>query len=125
MVRYVCESRAASTIARVKVANAELSNKAPRPGRTRLCHCSLCLPAQVEISERHVLTSCPAVERVGREMGLSVGLNSLRLAGFEEEEAFFLYVNGMDAKGKMVHRSVYLQRGAIMSEVLDFWLSCW
>ena len=125
MARYVSESRAASIIARVKVANAGLGNKAPRPGRTRSRHCPLCLPVQVEISERHVLTSCPATEHVRRETGLSVGLGSLRLAGYEEEEAFYLYVNGMDSTGKMVDKSTYLQRGEMMGEVIDFWLSCW
>ena len=35
LARYVCESKEASTIAKVKLACAGLGNKAPRPGKVR------------------------------------------------------------------------------------------
>ena len=122
---YVCESAASSTISKVKAACAGLGNKAPRPGRMRQRHCPLCLPVQTEISEKHVLTSCPSMEQIRRETGVTAVINSLRFVGHEEEEAFYYYVNGMDGAGKKVDKSTYLQRGEAMREVLDGWLSLW
>ena len=123
--RYVCETKEASTIAKVKLACAGLGNKAPRSGRMRQRHCPLCLPRKVEISEQHVLSSCPAVEHVRRETGVSGVVNSLRLFGMEEEEAYYHYVNGFDVKGKMVTKEEFLLRGQAMQEVMDKWLSMW
>ena len=120
---YVCESREATVIAKVKVACAGLGNKAPRTGMQRRRYCPLCGPAQVEISEFHVITSCRGVLDVRRETGVSAMLALFRVEGMEEEEAFYNFVSGLDSKGVKVSKEDYLGRGKAMGEVLDIWLS--
>ena len=77
------------------------------------------------LSEQHVLTSCPAVERLRRETGVSHVFNGLRLVGLEEDEAFYRYTNGIDFNGDLIGRDIFLTRGEAMGEVLDAWLSLW
>ena len=121
----MCEAEEATTIAKVKMACAGLGNKAPRTGRVRQRHCPLCMPQRQEISEQHVLTTCPSVEQVRRVTGVSGLINSFRLVGQEEDEAYFSFINGLDTKGKGVSREYFLLRGKAMQEVVDAWLSRW
>ena len=79
----------------------------------------------MEISERHVLTVCPAVLGVRKETGLSTVMNSFRLNGLEEEEAYYYYVKGLDSKGRVINKVSYLERGQAMRKVISAWLSAW
>ena len=119
---YVCESDEAATIAKIKVACAGLGNKAPRTGMPRRTYCPLCGPG-VEVSERHVVSSCRGVLDVRRGTGVSSMLALFRAEGLEEEDSFYNYVNGLDSKGKKVSRVDYLRRGSAMGEVVEAWMS--
>ena len=122
---YVQDGKASQAIARTKLACAGLGNKAPRCGYWRVKYCPLCRPDNVLLNERHVVMSCRGVRDAREAMGLTTSFNLGKLMGKEEEELFFLFVNGLDKDGTPIEERLYIERGEQLHRIYTEFLSKW
>ena len=97
------------------------------PGKVRpLCPvCPHQPPAQVVNDEFHLLTVCPAVAGLRRELGIELFLNLCHLEGLSQREAFVTYLAGQSPKGAALQQWEYLERGSALMKLRDVWFTKW
>ena len=117
---YVCENEGAATIAKFRLNNAGLGNRAPRPGRQRTTLCSLC---RGTLDEFHVAFSCPCMDEFRYNNTDVMSFISLcRTKGIFPQVAFRLYLRGLDWNRNTVITKAFLKRGNTLQRILDEWL---
>jgi len=104
-----------------------LGHKRPRPGLQRLYWCPSCLNlgSRVHLTSRHVFESCPAVEGVRKDLGITSFINSCLEAGRSRARAYKNFLLGLDGRNNKVEPKDYLERGASLKELTDAWLESW
>ena len=118
--RYVCEHDGCAPLAKFKLSNAGLGNRAPRPGRLRTTVCSLCAGV---LDEAHVAFICPGVETYRYDhTNIMVYITMCASRGILRRLAFKMFVNGLDWNRQRVSTSLYLARGLVLQRVLTEWL---
>ena len=123
-LKYVCENDLSSVITKFKFDNADLGNKAPRPGYSRKPFCPLC-PTLHKTSCFHILFICSSVSGPRATTGIQSFITLLTLKGVSLEDAFKMFVNGLDSDKKPVSVSAYLERARCMTDMRTEWLSRW
>ena len=117
---YVCENGSASTLAKFRLNNAGLGNRAPRPGRQRETHCSLC---RGTLDEYHVAFSCPSMDSFRyKNTDVMTFISLCRTKGIFPKVAFRLYLRGLDWNKESVTTTAFLKRGDTLKRILDQWL---
>ena len=119
-MRYVCEDIGCSTLAKYRLSNAGLGNRAPRPGRPRCTRCPLCLGT---LDEVHVAFLCPSMNdyREGNT-DIPVFISLCRTMGIFPSVSYRMYVRGLDCYGSAVTTSMYLKRGRTLQRLTTEWL---
>ena len=123
-LKYVCENDLSSIITKFKYDNADLGNKTPRPGYSRKLFCPLC-PTPHKTSCFHILFVCSSVSVPRATTGIQSFITVLTLKGVSLEDAFMIFVNGLDSDRKAVSMSSYLERARCMNDMRSEWLSRW
>ena len=123
-LKYVSENDLSSVITKFKFDNADLGNKAPRPGYSRKPFCPLC-PQLLRTSCFHVLFVCSSVSGPRATTGIQSFITSMTLKGINLEDAFKLFVYGLDGNKKPVSLKTYYERGNCMNNMRLEWLSRW
>lgn len=118
--RYVRENDGCYTLAAYLLNSAGLGNRAPRAGRQRTGHCSLCNAALTEV---HVAFLCPGMDDFRyNNTDIMVFIAMCRTRGTFPSLAYKWYVTGLDWNGVAVAASVYLKRGRNLQRISDEWL---
>ena len=119
-MRYVCEHAGCSTLAKYRLCNAGLGNRAPRPGRQRSTRCGLCL---LPLNELHVAFLCPYMNDFRQSStDIMVFLSICRTRRIYPSVAYRMYLRGLDWAGNSVPTSVYLNRGLTLQRLTNEWL---
>jgi len=79
----------------------------------------------VHLTSRHVFESCPAVEGVRKDLGITSFINSCLEAGRSRARAYKNFLLGLDGRNNKVEPKDYLERGASLKELTDAWLESW
>ena len=120
-----------------------LGHKAPRPGRERLSWCPACwtsdgpsaplssrhsftlVSVDDDVTPRHVLESCAAVEETRVALGIRDFLDGCLQVGRSRASAYRLYVCGFDKNGDKIDVALHFKRGACLHKLTEMWLSTW
>ena len=121
---YVCENKFSSVITEFKLDCAKLGNKQPRLGHVRKPFCPLC-PMNVPNTPMHMLFSCGSLSALRHDTGIQSYILQCRLQGLTMTECYKLFVNGLTSQGNPLDMKDYLERGKIMSDMRELWLSKW
>ena len=121
---YICENELSTIITQFKFDHADLGNNAPRPGYHRKLFCPLC-PVLHRTSCFHLLFVCDSIKHLRVSTGIQGFINSALVKNLSLEDAFKLFVNGLDCQGKPVLINNYLERAKCMSDMRLQWLSMW
>ena len=123
---YVFEHQHLDTIAQVRLSNAGLGNRAPRWAGfyyPRQHNCPLC-PGSL-LSETHVFLSCPSIEAVRFNLGVSFYRNRCLEKGMELKKILTNFVNGIDINGNSINRSDIVDNGLALDTLWGHWLTMW
>ena len=121
---YVCESLSSQVISEFKLDCANLGNKQPRQGYQRQLTCPAC-PDNVPNTSMHMLLICSSISRLRHTTGIQSFMTQCQLNGVSFTDCFKFFVNGLTWQGKSVDKQAYLERGRIMKDMRDLWLSKW
>ena len=121
---YVCEHPSSSVITQFKLDCAGLGDKQPRMGHTRKPLCPVC-PLNVPNTGIHLLFSCLSVSALRRETGIQSFITQCEQNGLSLAKCYRNFVNGLDSHSNPVTKHEYLERGKIMKNMRDLWLSKW
>ena len=120
-MRYVCENGGCRPLAKFRLENAGLGNRAPRPGRQRTNRCALC---NGSLDEFHVAVSCPNLDPYRyRHTDIAFHVAMCRTKGIFPVVAFRLYLRGLDWNLNPIPTSGFLKRGQTLQRLTDEWLS--
>ena len=121
---YICENDLSSVITQFKFDHADLGNRAPRPGYHRKHFCPLC-PVLHRNSCFHLLFVCSSIKPLRASTGIQGFINSALVKNISLEEAFKLFVNGLDCGRKPVSIATYFERAKCMRDMRLQWLTMW
>ena len=123
---YVSDHSFLDTISQFRLSNAGLGNRCPRFAGVpylRQTHCPLCGPTQ--LTEAHVIFSCPSVEHFRSELELTMFRTICQNKGFSEMKTFTLFINGLNCDEKPVDLDDILARGLALDTLRGHWLALW
>ena len=121
---YVCESKWSSVISSFRLASEGLGNKQPRMGYTRKPFCPIC-PDLSKNCGQHLLFSCSSLSALRVETGISAFMNSCSVLGYSFDEAYSLFINGLNSVKKPVSKIDFFDRAKCMHDMKELWLSKW
>lgn len=105
-----------------------LGHKRPRLGMARLIHCPACrglVEFPIALTSGHVFHECMAVEGTRIREGIRDYTARCENAGRSKASTIFLYVNGMNPDGEVIHIKEHLLRGASLDILVKMWLFMW
>ena len=124
---YVCENKAAETIAKFRLNRVNLGRIVPRENHRVQNKCPLCPPAipMYQNTPYHIVMECNSLKEIKKVTGLNNYLNLSILNGVSPIETYRNYLDGVGLDGKEVTRKVILLRGETLQTVVDYYLSRW
>ena len=121
---YVCESKWSSVISEFKLGCERLGDKVPREGHRKMLFCPVC-PGSHPNTGQHLLFSCSSLSALRSETGVTSFLSSCTLRGYDLDESYFIFVNGLDLNMTQINRLDYHERAKCMDALRNLWLLKW
>ena len=121
---YVCESKWATIIAQFRLGCEGLGAKQPLRGLSRRPFCPVC-PDQHRNTGVHLLFECSSLAALRAETGISSFRNSCIIKGLTIEQAYSLFINGLDLSHKNICRNDHHERGKCIDKMRSLWLTKW
>ena len=76
-----------------------------------------CTTDGVPNTDLHCVVSCSRTRRVRRNTGVSMFFTSCLTKGLSEEEAYSMYIGGLDWKGDKISLFDYQERGVTLGNI--------
>ena len=121
---YVCENEFSPVITEFKLDCAGLGDKQPRLGYNRQPQCPAC-PQRAPNTGLHLLFHCSSISPLRLVSGIQSYIAQGLHNGLDLSACYRNFVNGLDTTNKPVPMRAYLERGRVMKNMRDLWLSKW
>ena len=121
---YVSENRWSRTISEFRMGCEGLGNKQPRSGYNRKPFCPVC-PQRHPNNGMHLIFSCSSLSKLRSETGISSFLTVCSVKSIQIDNAYTMFVNGLDTENKSVSRQTFLDRAKCMHDMRQLWLTKW
>ena len=121
---YVCESKWSRTISEFRLGCEGLGNKQPRTGYNRKQFCPVC-PQRHPNNGMHLIFSCSSLSKLRAETGISSFITVCSIRNIPLDQAYSMFVNGLDSEKKLISRTAFLERAKCMHDMRQLWLTKW
>ena len=118
-LRYVTENPSSTVLAKFRLANADLGNRAPLPGHRRFSSCPLCRGPNCD--EVHLVCQCPSLASERRRFGIGRFFGLCGLQGLGIQVSYRYYLEGRDPVGEPISLQDYLDRGKALEQIRKAW----
>ena len=121
---YVCENKWSRTISEFRLGCEGLGNKQPRTGYNRKQFCPVC-PQRHPNNGMHLIFSCSSLSKLRAETGISSFITVCSIRNIPLDQAYSMFVNGLDSEKKLISRTAFLERAKCMHDMRQLWLTKW
>ena len=124
---YVCENKAAETIAKFRLNRVDLGKIVARENRRVQTKCPLCPTAipMYQNSPFHIVMECNSLKEIKKVTGLSIYVNLSMLKNVSPIDTYRNYLSGVGLNGEEISRKEILERGEVLKTVVEYYLSRW